>query len=360
MECDFVEHGGDIYTEGILKGRNLIDFSSNINPLGVPKSFRDHIDEALNVSNIYPDVEYRNLKNNIRDYLHREIVEDENIVLGNGAAEIIDLVIRNFKNICIVVPSFIEYEKNALKWNCNIIYSKLKDNMDFDYEDIESKLKLSDAVIVGNPNNPNGNILDKKKFMKIVKYCNENGKTIIIDEAFIEFAGNEQYSFLNELENYKCIFMVRALTKFFGLPGIRFGYGISTNKSLIRNIKINQNPWNINCFAETAVKYVLKDRAYIHKSLKWISDERKFMKSQLNKISIIDKIYDTYANFILCKLKSVDSKTLYDECMENGALIRKCNNYRGLDNNYIRLAVKDREKNQQMLDILRRISINYS
>ncbi|MBV4418216.1 aminotransferase class I/II-fold pyridoxal phosphate-dependent enzyme [Clostridium tyrobutyricum] len=355
-----MEHGGDIYTEGILKGRNLLDFSSNINPLGVPKSFRDNIDKALNVSNIYPDEEYRNLKHNIRNYLHKGIIENENIVLGNGAAEVIDLVIKNSKSICIVVPSFIEYEKNALKWNCNIIYSKLKGNMDFDYEDIESKLKFSNAVIVGNPNNPNGNILDKKKFMKIVKYCNKNGKTIIIDEAFIEFTGNEQYSFLNELENYKCIFIVRALTKFFGLPGIRFGYGISTNKYLIQNIKTNQNPWNINCFAETAVKYVLKDGEYIHKSLKWISDERKFMKSQLNKISIINKIYNTYANFILCKLKSIDCMTLYDECMKNGAIIRKCNNYRGLDNNYIRLAIKDREKNQQMLDILSRISINYS
>jgi threonine-phosphate decarboxylase len=352
-----MEHGGDIYTDGVLKGKDLMDFSSNINPLGAPEGFKKNICEAIENVDKYPDIEYRELKKSIKNYLENYDyyfgkntfksnvkLELNNIVLGNGASEIIDMAISCFKSICIVVPSFIEYEKNALKWGCSIVYSKLNSYMNLDYEDILEKIKHVQCLIIGNPNNPNGQVIDKKKFKTILNYCEENEKTIIIDEAFVEFTGNASLSFLNEIENYNCLFIVRALTKFFALPGIRFGYGISKNKNIIFSIKRKQNPWNINCFAETAAKYVLNDCKYISKSLNWIASERKFMEENLKKINIIDRVYTTYSNFVLCRLLGVDSHELYEFCLKKGALIRKCENFRGLDKRYIRLAIKDREK----------------
>lgn len=366
-----LEHGGDIYTEGILKGRELLDFSSNINPLGIPKSFRNNIKEALINVERYPDVKYRELKKSLKEYIefsknyfvpkHKENIylsdnegqiNEEDIVLGNGAAEIIDLVISCFNKICIPIPSFIEYEKNAVKWGCSIEYSLMKEDMTYNYKDILEKLRESEALVIANPNNPNGMVIDKERFKPILDYCEKNHKVVIIDEAFIEFTGKRGCSFLKELESYNCLFIIKALTKFYAMPGVRMGYGITKNKTLINKIEDKQNPWNINCFAEISAKYVLKDKEYIEKSIDWIEEQRTFMTSKLKEIDFIEKVYITYSNFILCKLKNIDCHKLYDICLQQGIVIRKCDNFKGLNEEYIRLAIKDRQSNEKFLSTL--------
>ena len=348
-------HGGDIYTEGLLKGRALIDFSSNINPLGVPISFNKHIDEALRTLNRYPDIKYRELKNNLLTYLGCSFIDEDNIVLGNGAAEIIDLVISCFKTILIIVPSFVEYELNAQKWGCEIEYSYLDEDMKLDYADLLDKLNYCDAVIIGNPNNPNGSIISKDKFSEILKYAEESSKTIILDEAFIEFAGKDDLSFRNELEEYKNIFIIRALTKFFAMPGIRLGYGISRNKELLNNIRKKQNPWNINCFAELAIKYVLKDNRYINQSLNWIEEEVVYLPENLKNISFIERVYETKCNYVLCKLNGVNDTKLYNLCLAKGIIIRRASNFKGLNDSFVRFAIKDRVNNDLLLRVLESI-----
>jgi len=367
-------HGGDVYTNGLLKGRELIDYSSNINPLGVPKSFIDNISEAVLALTRYPDIQYRNVLKALKEYVN---CPEEYFVLGNGAAEIIDLVIACHKKILIVVPSFVEYEIDAEKWDCSIEYSHLKkhshfkerinennllknefDELYYDYEDILNKLQKVEALVLGNPNNPNGNIIDKDEFQKILEYCEKNNKVIIIDEAFIEFTGDDQHSFAEEAKNYKCLFIIRALTKFFAMPGIRFGYGISSNTALIKNIKEKQNPWNINCFAELAACHVLKDNVYIEKSKEWINVERPRFLKALKSIYFIEQVYLTYGNYVLCKLdglafkKGLNSEEIYKLCLDKGFVIRKADNFRGLDKQYIRLAIKDRVSNEKLVAML--------
>lgn len=342
-------HGGDIYTDGLLKGRELLDFSSNINPLGVPKSFTDHIEEGLSSLTRYPDIKYREVLKNLSRYTG---IKEEYFILGNGAAEVIDLAISSFYKILLTVPSFAEYEIDAAKWGCEIQYSYLTEDMDYDYEDILDKLQFSEALVIGNPNNPNGNIIDKNKFQEILDYCEEKGKCIIIDEAFIEFTGNTAYSFTSELEKYNCIFIIRALTKFFAMPGIRFGYGICGNETLLKDIRGKQNPWNVNCFAELAVKYVLKDEEYINASHQWIKEERNYFISKLSSLKIIDEVYRSYSNYVLCRLKNINEKELYDYCLDKGIVIRKAGNYRGLDGSFVRFAVKDRSSNERLLETL--------
>lgn len=342
-------HGGDIYTNGVFKGVELLDFSSNINPLGVPNSFKNNINEALNNCVRYPDIKYRQILKSLSSYVN---LDEDNFILGNGASEIINLCVSNFKNILVVVPSFSEYESDALKNNSNITYSFLNENMEYDYEDILEKMKTNDALIIGNPNNPNGSLIDKKRFRSILNFCRENNKYIIIDEAFIEFTGNKEDSFVFETKAYKNIFIIRAITKFFGMPGIRFGYGISSNENLIESLKLKQEPWNINCFAEVAIKYIFKDEEYIKKSLDWINTERIYLTNKLKNIKFIEKVFDTNANFILVKLKNVDCESLYNFCLSKNILIRKCDNYKGLDKFYVRFAIKNREINKKLVEVL--------
>ncbi|MCB2353520.1 pyridoxal phosphate-dependent aminotransferase [Clostridium estertheticum] len=360
-------HGGDIYTNGLLEGRELIDYSSNINPLGVPKSFTDNISFAVDALTRYPDIQYRSVLKALGKYIS---CPEEYFVLGNGAAEIIDLVISCLRSVLIVVPSFVEYEIDAKKWACNIEYSYLKENfngtvllkhkyaqLSYDYEDILNKLRNVEGVILANPNNPNGNIIDKVKFKKILDYCETNNKIIIIDEAFIEFTGDDLHSFEKSIKTYKCLFIIRALTKFFAMPGIRFGYGISSNDKLIKKIKDKQNPWNINCFAEVAAINVLKDVEYIEKSKQWIRDERPIFLKALNSISFIDRVFLTYGNFVLCKLKEVDADEFYKLCLDQGFVIRKADNFRGLDKQFIRLAIKDNVRNEKLIRCLKKLEL---
>ncbi|WP_246577936.1 pyridoxal phosphate-dependent aminotransferase [Clostridium psychrophilum] len=358
-------HGGDVYTNGILKGRELTDFSSNINPLGVPKSFIENIGEAVDALTRYPDIQYRNVLKNLGEYIG---CPQEYFVLGNGAAEIIDLVIACHKSLLIVVPSFVEYEIDAKKWNCSIEYSYLKENisedatlkhehceLSYNYKDILNKLLNVEGVILGNPNNPNGNIIDKSEFQKILEYCESNNKVIIIDEAFIEFTGDKQHSFESLVKYYKCLFIIRALTKFFAVPGIRFGYGISSNACLLKKIREKQNPWNINCFAEVAARYVLKDELYIEKSKTWIRKERPIFLKNLNNISFIEKVFLTYGNYVLCKLSGITSERLYKLCLDKGFVIRKADNFRGLDKQYVRFAIKDKDRNEKLIGCLKNL-----
>lgn len=355
QEKNEILHGGDIYSEGILKGRKLIDFSSNINPLGVPRAFIEHMDEAVEALARYPDVKYRDLKANLLDYIKCSALDESNIILGNGAAEVIDLVISCFKKILIIVPSFLEYELDAKKWKCQLVYSHLDENMQLDYSDILTKLTSCDALIIGNPNNPNGGLADKEKFFRILEFSKTFKKIVIFDEAFIEFTGNNQNSFIEQIKTYDCIFIIRALTKFFALPGIRFGYGISSNIILLNKIRLKQNPWNINCFAEIAAKYVLKDSEYIDKSHKWIEKEMVYLPEKLKKIKCIEKVYKTNTNFVLCKIKGINCNKLYDYCMEKGIIIRKASNFKGLDDSYVRFAIKDRCRNDLLLRILENV-----
>lgn len=352
MNKTLTSHGGDIYTEGLLKGKELIDYSSNINLLGVPDSFYEGIKEAINIINHYPDIQYRATKEAIIKY-HKIPIDNDNIILGNGAAEVLDLAVSTLRSICIIAPSFSEYEISAKKYGLGIEYSYLNNDMTYNYDDILNKLKISDGIIIANPNNPNGCNIDKEKFKEILSFCEENGKMIIIDEAFVEFSGDKANSFIDEVINYKSLIIIRAITKYFALPGIRLGWAISSNKELLSKLREKQLPWNINTFAAVSLKYLLEDEEYIKKSLNVNTIERDFLVQELKKLSVINRVYESNSNFVLCKLESSTDDELFEFALKKGILIRKCGNYRGLDNSFIRLAVKTRENNETLLDMLR-------
>jgi len=368
-----MEHGGDIYTEGMLKGKQLLDFSSNINPLGVPQSFTDHLTEAVEKMEVYPDIQYRLSKKNICKYLNKgshffypkgkkldfQFTSDD-LVLGNGAGEIIDIAIASLKSICIVMPSFVEYKKSASKNGVKVVYSHLNEDMTINYDDLARKAQEVEGIIIGNPNNPNGGIIDKVKFQPILDYCQKSQKRVIIDEAFIEFTGDIGASMLELAEDYSCLCIIRALTKFYGMPGIRFGYSVSKDRDYNQLMRDRQIPWNINTFAELALECVLEDEKYIQETLKWMDQEGDYFVENLKKFKIIKKVYPTQANFVLVQLNEGKGTQLYNQLIKDGILIRTCKNYEGLGDQYVRLAIKSREDNCKLLQHLGKTTIRSS
>ena len=379
-------HGGNIYK--VFREKNIkeiLDYSSNINPYGIPESLKKRITENLEVLERYPDPDYVELRQKLANLNN---VNMSDIILGNGATEIIFLFMKviNPKKILIVSPTFGEYEravkatkipgdtvnlscsngdnKNIENKKIEIEYFELKESDDFKLNIGNLKNELEnkyDLLIICNPNNPTGKFLKLAQTEEILKECNKYDTKLFIDEAFIEFlADGMKESIINTEENKKNLFVTRAFTKFFAIPGLRLGYGMYFDKELEKKISEKKEPWSVNNIAEMAGLTVLDDAEYIEKTLKWIAEEKIYMYEKLNKISGI-KVYETEVNFITGKIdeklfsEGLNVKVLREKMLEQGILIRDASNFKFLDERFFRLAIKDRASNKRVIEAMKEI-----
>lgn len=351
-------HGGnikEISRENKLDYNKIMDFSANINPLGMSNKVKMAIIEGIDQIEKYPDITYFELKNSIAEFEH---INSKNLILGNGAAEVLFNIVKgiNPKNVLILAPTFSEYEEATKAVEANITLYKLKEENNFNIqEDILNYISADlDLIFICNPNNPTGVITSKKVLEKILITAKKNKVMVLIDESFLDFI-EENLSMISYIQEYENLIIIKSLTKLFALPGIRIGYGISSNEKLKQNVNKISPAWNVNILAEIATKVALKDNNYIKKSLEFIRNEKIYLYNELKKIKQI-KVYEASANFILLK---IDDKTnLKDELLKNNILIRSCNNYEGLDNSYYRIAVRTHEQNIKLIESLFKIYKN--
>ena len=347
-------HGGNIYRLKREGKGELLDYSSNINPLGVPKSFKHKVIESFDILEKYPDPDYVELRESIGRYNGIDI---ENIVVGNGATEILFLYIKSLKpkKAYIVAPSFAEYRRALESIDCEIEYFILdeKENFNFDVERFINSIPQCDLVVICNPNNPTGNFISLEDIKKINEELKQRGTKLFIDEAFIEFIkGWEDFTAVNLKDSN--IFVMRALTKFFAVPGVRLGYGVSYDNEVMKKIPKYKEPWSINSFADIAGKIMLWDRDYIEKSEKWIEEEKIWFYNETLKIEGI-KPYRSNTNFISLQLLNKTSVEVREKMIERGIVVRDASNFVGLNHHYIRLAIKDRKNNEKVLEILNEV-----
>ncbi|NLY21266.1 MAG: histidinol-phosphate aminotransferase family protein, partial [Tissierellia bacterium] len=217
-------HGGDVISYKNYYDGEMIDFSSNINPLGLPNSVKTGIELGMRELDSYPDVKYRRLKSNLSKYLG---ANQSQIVVGNGAVEVIDLVISIFKRVILVYPAFAEYELRSEVHGLEIVKIALNDDFSLDLESISDEMEEGTLILIGNPNNPTGNRIEINELSKLHDIAVENKGFLLLDEAFFEFCPYDYDTVeLYKLTGYKHIGIIRAATKFFSLPGIRLGYGV--------------------------------------------------------------------------------------------------------------------------------------
>lgn len=363
-------HGGNIYK--IFREKNIkeiLDYSSNINPYGVPESLKQKIIENIGILERYPDPDYVELREKLAE-LNK--VDISNITVGNGATESIFLFMKVLKpeTVLIVSPTFGEYERAVRAWDSSenreieIEYFELeeKDEFRLNIGKLKKELKKKyDLVIICNPNNPTGKFLKMSETEEILRGCNKYDTKLFIDEAFIEFLEDGlKESVVNSGENKKNLFVTRAFTKFFAIPGLRLGYGIYFDKSLGKKIAEKKEPWSVNNVAEMAGITVLDDTEYIEETLSWITEEKKYMYEKLDEISGI-KPYKTEVNFICVKIKDelfskgLNVKKLREKMMEEGILIRDASNFKFLNERFFRLAIKDRRSNDRVIEALKKI-----
>ena len=348
-------HGADINSAAELYGLEadkIIDFSSNINPFIV-----DSMDKivAAGVGSLqkYPDIKYRRLRKNIADYLG---VDDSQVIPGNGATEIIYLLMRNLSGrLAIINPTFSEYRKGAEIAGLSVVDFVMDWKKDFklDLDEIYRRKDEFDSIFICNPNNPDGSVREIKK---LLEFAEKEGKLLIVDETFIEFVDSEkERSLVNMVEKSKNLFIIRAVTKFFGIPGIRLGYGISSNRELLQKMYDEKEPWTINSFADSASDFIFKEEEYIRKSKEYFSKERVCMINEINKIDGI-KAFNSDANFILVRFENRNVLDVKENLLKRaGLLIRDASNFIGLDSSFARVAIKNHEQNTVLVDALRSV-----
>lgn len=334
-------HGANIFKYS--KSGDLLDFSSNINPYGPTERVKNNIREHLDLIARYPDVSYGKLFDVLEKYLG---VDKTHISLGNGAMEVIDAAISLYENIVIFEPAFMEYEirarvqkKNIKKINLDSSFKPNVHDLDFDLENT--------LVIITSPHNPSGVSLSKKEFDEIYEKVSNNGGAILMDEAFHEFSSVD-YDLAKEISKYKNLFVVRAATKFFSLPGLRLGYLVSNFKNDIDN---HIPTWSVSSLVENLGEDLLLDEEFIISSKAKLTKSRDKLFLELKKIDGIHPL-PSDANYILIKT-DFDNEMLFQNLLKKGILVRMCDNYANLGHQYIRVAVKKDEDNEKLLKALK-------
>ena len=343
-------HGG-VYTVSPRLVR--VDFSSNINPIGISRNVLNVLRKNLTkLSSIYPDNENTILKKKIIDYLDGK-VSYESLNIGNGATELIYNFVRAFvrNQVVIPYPTFCEYELASRKMGAKIKHVSLKE-WKLDVDRILEKTKNSDAIFLCNPNNPTG-LFSYDLIEKLVKKIDRSIK-ILIDESFIEFVDERKHprTFIEKINEFQNVVVLRSLTKSFGLAGLRLGYCVS-HPSIGKKISHNKITWNINGLAQMAGITALGNLSHIRRARKIIKSEREFMYASINNNLNSFSAIESDVNFYLIRLRHGRSKQIRDLLLEkNGILVRDCSNFRGMNDKYIRVAVRTRSENLSLLHSL--------
>ena len=370
-------HGGNIKEISRNTGldyKNIIDFSANINPLGMPSSVKKAIIEGIDEIEKYPDITYFELKKAIANYENKNYedllnkkdickdsnkktiyIKEEDLILGNGAAEVLFNVVRgtNPKKVLVLAPTFSEYEEATRAVDGEIIYYNLKEENNFTIqEDILDIIDYNlDLIFICNPNNPTGVVTYKGILEKILIKAKDNNVILIMDESFLDFI-EEDMSMISYINEYDNLIIIKSLTKLFALPGIRIGYGVCRNNEIKYKVNKISPAWNINILAEIATKTALKDKSYIKETLEFIKNEKEYLYNELRKLEQI-KVYTPSANFILLRtLKNIDLK---NQLLKHNILVRSCSNYEGLNGTYYRVAIRNHCENIKLVAVLKKI-----
>ena len=358
-------HGGEIYHfNSTLNLNSIIDFSTNINSLISPEFFIKSYRNAVHSIPMYPDSNSTQLKREIlKNFGNR--INIENVIVGSGSMELISLFCEMFINpgdeIIICQPTFLEYAWAVKKFGGKIvnIYRSSKSNFQIKSESVINKLNSNTKIIfICNPNNPNGYLDNKYDLEKVIKCASVYNVLVFLDEAFMEFAG-EYNSFIPKISEFDNLFICRSFSKFFGLTGLRIGFGISSPE-LIRFINSGQVLWPVNCIGQRIAQEILKSKKFIYESLNFFAQERIFLLNELRQIPGL-KVFPTNTNYILVNTEEtgIESSKIKQFMINENILIRDCSNYEGLDEFYIRVSIRTHELNQKLIQGLKKnIAVN--
>ncbi|WP_100407154.1 threonine-phosphate decarboxylase CobD [Bacillus solitudinis] len=334
---------------GVSHPDNLIDFSVNTNPYGPPPSLAAYLNRDLRPPIIsYPDPQAMKLSVKLAQLLQVDLSQ---LIIGNGAAELIFLLANHFQNqrISIIEPAFSEYRDACEAYGCKIQSIILSSPWELSVANVEESFSSTDVLFLCTPNNPTGVIYKRKEVLKIIKKANELGITVVIDEAFYDFS-KEKDSYINLIVKYDNLIILRSLTKMYSIAGLRLGY-LATNSTLVHKLKKKVPPWNVNGLAQEVGQLLLEDQMFVKTTVSSIKSERERVIDAVSELGFF--VSNSSVNFFLLyepSMKNLDD--LLKFLVTKGIIARHTYNFRGLEGRFLRFAIKTETENDVLINAL--------
>lgn len=366
-ESMFAETASDRYDAinsrygGYWRYPKLLDYCYLVNPYFPPQKMCDEIKSNFEtLMSEYPSGMRVNSLLAAKNFGLRQ----QHVVIGNGAAELIKSLMQSnrFEKVGFIRPTFEEYPNRF--YNEAVVYDTTENGFRYNAEDIMQFFgdKEIDALVVINPDNPSGNYMDVTQLKQLISWSKEKGITLIVDESFVDFVSThedecwQEYSLLTEeiLASYEGLYVVKSISKSYGVPGFRLGILASANETLIADIKKDVAIWNINSFGEFFMQIYEKYQKDYAASLKKIKHARAVFEEALSHISGI-KVIPSQANYVMCELNSITSRNLAVALLERNVFIKDLSSKIGNGKQYIRLAVRSEEENEYLIQQLKEL-----
>ncbi|WP_019500985.1 threonine-phosphate decarboxylase CobD [Pseudanabaena sp. PCC 6802] len=344
-------HGGNVEWAAAIAGcmpSEILDFSASINPLGMPASVRQVLQSPHILAQIhhYPDPNYTRLRQAIANY-HQ--ISPDWIMPGNGAAELLTWACRDLAVLDLVrlpVPAFADYLRALRAASAN--FEKIPLEIGNEMEDRGGSNRQSNrqsiGILLNNPHNPTGRLYQRHQFIPLLEHYD----LVVIDEAFMDFLPpSESQSAIDLVEQHPNLVILRSLTKFYALPGLRIGYALA-HPDRLRAWQTWRDPWSVNCLAMEAAIAALADREFQSKTWQWLPTARTYLYKQLERIPSISPMTGA-ANFLLVRSER-PVLPLRDRLLsEHRILIRDCQSFPELGDRYFRLSIRTIEEQEKLL-----------
>src|SRR5262245_24758857 len=349
------EHGGDIYAwaqRASIDPAEIVDFSASINPLGPPASARKAFQKSYKDVLRYPEPYGEELKAALAKHHGMKPAE---IIVGNGSTQLIYLlcsVLRPRKAL-IVAPAFSEHA-NALKLaGAKVRFLSLAADRRFEFSTekfITAWGKDIGIAFLTTPNSITGQLIPRAELEKIARIAFLEGRFVVIDEAFIDFVEVESVKQLIRHNPY--LIILRSLTKYYALPGLRLGYLLAHSRR-VAQFATYLEPWSVNGPAQKVALACLADRNFRLKTERWLRRERNYLTQALISLKSFQP-YPSSTNFLLVRIaNNASAVELRSFLLNQKTLIRAFNSFAGVGADHFRIAVRGRKDNQRLLDALR-------
>ncbi|MDY7022249.1 MAG: threonine-phosphate decarboxylase CobD [Cyanobacteriota bacterium] len=342
-------HGGNLTWAASVAGcspSDILDFSASINPWGPPQSALSAIQAHLGDLRAYPDPQYRALRKAISQ-IHAPL-EPEWILPGNGAAELLTWAgwdLAQQETTYLPTPAFGDYQRSLSAVQATVIEWPLSE-----YQgkwSLTPELDRRGGLLLNNPHNPTGRLFDQD----ILKPFLEQFDLVVVDEAFMDFLPpNQQQSLIHSVTEYQNLVILRSLTKFYSIPGLRLGYAIAHPERL-RRWQQWRDPWPVNVLAAAVGTAVLQDRCFQQKTWDWLTTARSQLITGLAQLPGL-RPYPSAANFLLVYSAYPVPELQISLLQRHRILIRDCLSFPELGQHYFRVAIRTEAENQRLLTAL--------
>ncbi|MED4753364.1 threonine-phosphate decarboxylase CobD [Brevibacillus choshinensis] len=352
-------HGGDLLTASqrfnVAPG-DFLDYSANINPLGIPESVKQMLFASIADIAKYPDPGHRVFRQALAARLN---LPESWLLPANGAAEAMALAILGIepKTVGVVYPCFSEYAQLARQFGARVVgcYGVEENGYKPGVSELYRLFEETDLIFVGSPNNPTGILYQPDELLKLADWAEQTKTWLVVDEAFLDFVEEErQYTLADQLEHFPRVILLRSMTKMYAIPGLRLGYAIA-HPDVIGRMREKQVSWSVNALALRAGELCLGELAYEKRTRALIAEERAYL-TRFIRDELGWKVWAGEANFLL--VRSPIDKTaeqLQEMLGKKGILIRSCAMYPGLTAHDVRIAVRGREENERLVTALREV-----